>query len=85
MVLKPDPRTAVCGGVVFARIFEEAGLPPGLFHVLPGGADVGAAMVDDPLIRVIAFTGSTAPAKSSPRTPASPRSGRTSSWAATPR
>jgi benzaldehyde dehydrogenase (NAD) len=28
--------------VVFARIFEEAGLPKGLFHVLPGGADVGA-------------------------------------------
>ena len=44
---------------MFARIFEEAGLPPGLFHVLPGGADVGAAVVDDPLIRVIAFTGST--------------------------
>src|SRR4051812_1310127 len=59
VVCKPDPRTAVCGGVVFARIFEEAGLPPGLFHVLPGGADVGAAVVDDPLIRVIAFTGST--------------------------
>ena len=29
VVLKPDPRTAVCGGVVFARIFEEAGLPAG--------------------------------------------------------
>ena len=57
--LKPDPRTAVSGGVVFARIFEEAGLPPGLLHVLPGGADVGEALVDDPLIRVIAFTGST--------------------------
>jgi benzaldehyde dehydrogenase (NAD) len=59
VICKPDPRTAVCGGVVFARIFEEAGLPPGLFHMLPGGPDVGAAVVDDPLIRVIAFTGST--------------------------
>jgi benzaldehyde dehydrogenase (NAD) len=59
VVLKPDPRTAVCGGVVFARIFEEAGLPEGVLHVLPGGADIGAAVVDDPLIRVIAFTGST--------------------------
>src|SRR5919107_2495499 len=58
VVCKPDPRTAVCGGVVFARIFEEAGLPPGVFHMLPGGADVGAAVVDDPQIRVIAFTGS---------------------------
>ena len=27
VILKPDPRTAVSGGVVFARIFEEAGLP----------------------------------------------------------
>jgi benzaldehyde dehydrogenase (NAD) len=59
VVCKPDPRTAVCGGVVFARIFEEAGLPEGLFSMLPGGADVGAAVVDDPLLRVIAFTGST--------------------------
>jgi benzaldehyde dehydrogenase (NAD) len=59
VICKPDPRTAVCGGVVFARIFEEAGLPEGVFSMLPGGADVGAAVVDDPLIRVIAFTGST--------------------------
>lgn len=59
VVLKPDPRTAVCGGVALARIFEEAGLPEGLLHVLPGGADVGEAVVTDPLIPVIAFTGST--------------------------
>src|SRR5919107_6280441 len=59
VVCKPDPRTAVCGGVVFARIFEEAGLPEGVFHMLPGGADVGGAIVEDPLIRVISFTGST--------------------------
>src|ERR671920_1659639 len=59
VILKPDPRTAVSGGVVFARVFEEAGLPEGVLQVLPGGADVGAAVVDDPLIRVIAFTGST--------------------------
>ena len=30
VICKPDPRTAICGGVVFARIFEEAGLPAGL-------------------------------------------------------
>ncbi len=60
VLLKPDPRTAVCGGVVLARVFEEAGLPEGLLHVLPGGADVGAALVTDPLVRVISFTGSTA-------------------------
>ncbi len=60
VILKPDPRTAVCGGVVLARVFEEAGLPEGLLHVLPGGADVGEAMVTDPRISVISFTGSTA-------------------------
>jgi benzaldehyde dehydrogenase (NAD) len=59
VILKPDPRTAISGGVVFARIFEEAGLPAGLLHVLPGGAEVGAAVVEDPQIPVIAFTGST--------------------------
>ena len=59
VICKPDPRTAISGGVVFARIFEEAGLPAGLFHMLPGGADVGAALVDDPQVPVIAFTGST--------------------------
>jgi benzaldehyde dehydrogenase (NAD) len=60
VVLKPDPRTAVCGGVALARVFAEAGLPDGLLHVLPGGADVGAALVTDPLVPVISFTGSTA-------------------------
>ncbi|MCD4526595.1 aldehyde dehydrogenase family protein [Nocardioides sp. cx-173] len=59
VVLKPDPRTPVVGGVVFARIFEEAGLPPGLLHVLPGGADVGEALVRHPDVPVLAFTGST--------------------------
>ena len=60
VVLKPDPRTSVCGGVVLARVFEEAGLPDGLLHVLPGGPDVGEALITDPLVRIISFTGSTA-------------------------
>ncbi|WP_166356379.1 benzaldehyde dehydrogenase [Phytoactinopolyspora limicola] len=60
VIHKPDPRTAVCGGVVIARVLQEAGLPDGVFHLLPGGADVGAAIVEDPLVRVISFTGSTA-------------------------
>ncbi len=60
VVLKPDPRTPVAGGFVLARVFEEAGLPPGLLHVLPGGADVGSALVTDRNVRVISFTGSTA-------------------------
>ena len=64
VVLKPDPRTPVCGGVALARIFEEAGLPPGLLHVLPGGAELGAAIVEHPDIPVISFTGSTSGGRS---------------------
>jgi benzaldehyde dehydrogenase (NAD) len=60
VILKPDPRTAVTGGVTIARIFEEAGLPPGVLQMLPGGGDVGEAMVTHPLVSVISFTGSTA-------------------------
>jgi len=59
VVLKPDPRTAVCGGFVIARVFELAGLPAGLLHVLPGGADAGAALTSDPQVAMIQFTGST--------------------------
>jgi benzaldehyde dehydrogenase (NAD) len=58
VILKPDPRTAVSGGVALARVFEEAGLPEGVLQVLPGGADVGEALVADPNVAVIAFTGS---------------------------
>ncbi len=64
VLLKPDPRTAVSGGVSIARIFTEAGLPPGVLHVLPGGADIGEAVVADPHVRVVSFTGSTAAGRS---------------------
>jgi benzaldehyde dehydrogenase (NAD) len=60
VILKPDPRTAVTGGVVLARVFEEAGLPPGVLQMLVGGSDLGEALVTHPLVRVISFTGSTA-------------------------
>ena len=60
VVLKPDPRTAMSGGLLVAQLFEAAGLPEGLLHVLPGGADVGEALCTDPNIAMIQFTGSTA-------------------------
>ncbi|HFF5260676.1 TPA: aldehyde dehydrogenase family protein, partial [Acinetobacter baumannii] len=60
VILKPDERTAICGGMIIARIFELAGLPEGLLHVLPGGADVGEAITLDKNIASIQFTGSTA-------------------------
>src|SRR5690606_9159987 len=60
VVLKPDPRTAVTGGTLMARVFEEAGLPPGVLQMLPGGVDVGEALITDPNVQVVSFTGSTA-------------------------
>lgn len=60
VVLKPDTRTAVGGGVAIARIFEEAGLPAGVLQMIPGDAEAGAALVANDAIRVVAFTGSTA-------------------------
>lgn len=59
VILKPDPRTSVSGGAVLAELFAQAGLPDGVLHVLPGGAETGAALVSDPLVPVITFTGST--------------------------
>jgi len=60
VVFKPDVRTAVSGGFSIARVFEEAGLPAGVLHVLPGGAEAGTALVEHPAVRVLSFTGSTA-------------------------
>ncbi|MCA8095574.1 aldehyde dehydrogenase family protein, partial [Burkholderia anthina] len=59
VVLKPDPRTAVCGGFVIARLFEMAGLPKGVLHVLPGDGAAGAGLTSDPHVAMIQFTGST--------------------------
>ncbi|MFT4249676.1 MAG: benzaldehyde dehydrogenase, partial [Pseudomonas sp.] len=60
VVLKPDPRTPYAGGFVIAEVLAAAGLPKGLLHVLPGGADAGQALVEAPGVPMIAFTGSTA-------------------------
>jgi benzaldehyde dehydrogenase (NAD) len=59
VVHKPDLQTPVTGGVIIARIFEAAGLPPGVLHVLPGGADAGEALCSHPDIAMLSFTGST--------------------------
>lgn len=59
VLLKPDPRTVMTGGVNIVRVFAEAGLPPGVLQLLPGGAEVGQALIEDPNVRVISFTGST--------------------------
>ena len=58
VVIKPDARTPVSGGYLIARLFELAGLPADALHVLPGGAEVGEALVTDPAVAMISFTGS---------------------------
>jgi benzaldehyde dehydrogenase (NAD) len=60
VILKPDVHTPVSGGILVARLFEEAGLPEGLLHVLPGAAEAGTALCEDPNVAMISFTGSTA-------------------------
>lgn len=58
VVLKPDPRTPVSGGVIMAEVFRRAGLPEGVLQVLPGDAEAGEALVTDAVVPMIAFTGS---------------------------
>lgn len=60
VVLKPDLRTPVSGGLLWAEIYAEAGIPKGVLHVLPGEAEAGEAVVTDPHVQMISFTGSTA-------------------------
>lgn len=60
VILKPATETVICCGVAIARLFEEAGLPAGVLHMLPGkGSELGTAVADDPHIDMISFTGST--------------------------
>ncbi|WP_323170978.1 aldehyde dehydrogenase family protein [Natrialba sp. PRR66] len=60
VVLKPASNTPITGGLLLARIFEAAGLPEGVLSVVPGsGSDIGDAVADHEIPRVLAFTGST--------------------------
>ncbi|MFO1447053.1 MAG: succinylglutamate-semialdehyde dehydrogenase [Opitutaceae bacterium] len=42
----------------YAACWREAGLPPGVLEVVPGGRETGAALVDDPGLNGLFFTGS---------------------------
>ena len=60
MIFKPSEVTPLTA-LKLAEIFTEAGLPDGVFNVLPGdGAGVGSALTEHPLIEKISFTGGTA-------------------------
>lgn len=58
VVLKPASATPVIAAK-FVQLLEEAGLPPGVVNYLPGrGGEIGDFLVEHPLTRYIAFTGS---------------------------
>ena len=60
VVIKPASDTPVTGGLLLARIFEEAGLPAGVLSVVVGaGSEIGDAFVEHPVPAFISFTGST--------------------------
>ncbi len=60
VVVKPATDTPVTGGLLFASIFEAAGLPKGLLNVVVGrGSEIGDDIVTHPIPRLISFTGST--------------------------
>jgi aldehyde dehydrogenase (NAD+) len=58
VVLKPAEHTPLTA-LAFAEICNEAGLPAGVFNIVNGGGETGAAMVAHPGFSKIAFTGST--------------------------
>lgn len=62
-VLKPASATPV-SGVMIAKALDGAGLPKGVFNLVPGSGDtVGNRLIEDKRIAMVAFTGSTAVGK----------------------
>lgn len=63
VVLKPSEETPYTGGLIFAEIFEEAGVPAGVLNVVTCSRDnlatIGDELVENPKIKGISFTGST--------------------------
>ena len=65
-VLKPAETTPVTA-LLLAEIIQEAELPPGVVSIIPGDGAAGAALVREPDIDKVAFTGSTPSARTSSR------------------
>jgi 1-pyrroline-5-carboxylate dehydrogenase len=60
VVLKPAS-TAIYSSYFLMKMFEEAGMPPGVINMVLGpGSAIGAAALDSPELAGIHFTGSTA-------------------------
>src|SRR5258706_588912 len=62
VVAKPAQQTPLTAYRV-AGLILKAGIPPGAFHLLPGDGGIGRALVADPRIAGVAFTGSTVTAR----------------------
>src|SRR5262249_56957812 len=64
VVLKPSEWPPYSGGLLWGEIFAEAGLPAGVLNIVthaPGeAAPIGDELVENPAVRRINFTGSTA-------------------------
>lgn len=59
MVAKPASMTPLTA-LAFARLGEEAGVPPGVFNVVTGSASaIGGVFTGSPVVRKLSFTGST--------------------------
>lgn len=60
LVLKPDPETPL-SALALAELGERAGLPAGVFNVVPGrdAAAIGERLTGDARVRKLSFTGST--------------------------
>jgi aldehyde dehydrogenase (NAD+) len=59
VVMKPHEETPITGGTLMAEIFEEAGLPPGLFNVVVTEIpEIGDYFLEHPVPRAHIFTGS---------------------------
>jgi len=57
VVFKPASNTAMCA-VEIVRAYEAAGVPPGVLNCVTGsGGTVGNALIDDPRVRAVSFTG----------------------------
>lgn len=59
MVLKPPPQAPLTA-LRLGKILEEAGVPPGVINILPCAVDVAEALVADPRMQFVTFTGSAA-------------------------
>ncbi|MFC4360014.1 aldehyde dehydrogenase family protein [Halobium salinum] len=57
VVWKPAEQTPWCGQII-AEMFESTGIPDGVFNMVQGFGDAGAAVVDDERTATVLFTGS---------------------------